>query len=229
MTDQGILVRDCVLPIVEVRGSPDRQTCYERLLGTGFVVRPGSHLLTAKHVLRGAKHPVALSVEHDSWRLVELGRRYDHPVEDVSIVELSTQFLHSFIGISVRAHHSGGTYHLFGYPEDIIYDRGIHEMNGKNEPLPDLIYSSGHIRRRVNWEIPPLLGRSFYEISNVAGSGCSGSPLICRTGSTWEAAGLYDGERTTQIGLGSVRELAYAVRFEAIHEWLQASGCKTSD
>jgi hypothetical protein len=85
---------------------------------------------------------------------------------------------------------------LWGYPEAVLYDRA--DAGGAS---PDLVYSEGHIRRRITRDLPGMRGRTFFELSTPAGAGCSGSPVTMRRpGMQWQVVGVYAGERRSESG-----------------------------
>lgn len=116
----------------------------------------------------------------------------------------------------------GRDYQLFGYPLDAFYDDisiryGPEQLIGR----PDLIFSKGHIRRRLSCDlgIPNVKSSRFLELSTVAGEGCSGSPIFyTSTSGKWRVIGVYVGEkindRTTSV--------SYAVRAESFSGWRPA-------
>ncbi|MFF4147468.1 hypothetical protein ACFY0A_40660 [Streptomyces sp. NPDC001698] len=69
-----------------------------------------------------------------------------------------------------------------------------------------MLYSEGHVRRRVSGDgaLPGIRGSRFFELSTPAGPGCSGAPLIARSpsqlGPDWHVVGVYVGERRSQPG-----------------------------
>lgn len=106
-------------------------------------------------------------------------------------------------------------YRMFGYPEDATYEI----VSGSTAiPRPDLIYVEGYIRRRTNHEIPSLIGRSFFELSDVAGQGCSGSPIFKFSQPVWEVVGVYVGEKIND----RATSVAYAVREDSFRDWTPA-------
>jgi hypothetical protein len=111
---------------------------------------------------------------------------------------------------------ASGGYGLWGYPEDVY-----HEIvtDGIARGRPDLIFSQGHIRRRIsNVPLSSIQRSQFFELSAIAGEGCSGSPVIIwPPGATWEVIGVYCGERVSQSEPISV---GYAVRMDAVADWV---------
>ena len=104
-------------------------------------------------------------------------------------------------------------YKQFAYPDDMMY-----ELNdaGKAIGRPDMIYLQGYIRRRTNHPIPYMRGTSLFELSQVGGTGCSGSPIFkITTTNQWRVMGVYVGERLNDRGTS----VSYAVREDAIRDW----------
>jgi hypothetical protein len=84
---------------------------------------------------------------------------------------------------------------------------------------PDLVFTSGYVRRRISRELPFSIyrGQTFYELSEVAGDGCSGGPVVkipnTLSGGAWEIMGIY-------IGAGeAVTPVGYATRSDSFHSW----------
>jgi hypothetical protein len=70
--------------------------------------------------------------------------------------------------------------------------------------------------RRIAHEIPHIKGACFFEVSEVVGQGCSGSPVyINRGGGAWDVIGIYVGEMLTDRGTSR----AFAVREDAFRNW----------
>ncbi|MET4644505.1 hypothetical protein ABZY10_31570 [Streptomyces sp. NPDC006539] len=67
-----------------------------------------------------------------------------------------------------------------------------------------MIYSEGHVRRRVSraGALPGIRDSRIFELSTLAGPGCSGAPLIARApgrlGPNWYVVGVYVGKRRSQ-------------------------------
>lgn len=102
----------------------------------------------------------------------------------------------------------------------------MHEVvtDGFALPRPDLVYSEGHVRRRLS-DIPlgHLRGAAFLELSAIAGSGCSGAPVTAdRPGSSpWEVVGVYVGDRRNE---GEGVAVGFATRVAALQELLASEG-----
>lgn len=86
-------------------------------------------------------------------------------------------------------------------------------------PRPDLTYSEGHVRRRLsNIPLPAIKGSSFLELSQVAGAGCSGSPVIFNSpyaGQPLQLVGVYVGERLDEYSTS----VGYATRLDELLNW----------
>jgi hypothetical protein len=101
---------------------------------------------------------------------------------------------------------------MWGYPGDVATEL---EDQGQVVFRPDLIYAQGYIRRRIAHEIPYIKGAQFFELSEVVGQGCSGSPVYINRGDVWDVVGIYVGELVTERGTSR----AFAVREDAFRDW----------
>lgn len=195
------------------------------LRGTAFFIGGDGIAVTAGHVgqdLQSGGEPVALFATDKQWISVPISDWEGHPTEDIATLKLKGSW-DSIIEISFASEFSSCEYELWGYPE-----RVAHEIRSSAETAeeaasavkPDLIYNRGYVRRRISRSLPVSVysGECFYELSEVAGSCCSGAPLIKRqrAGGPWQAFGIYIGEETgsghTSVGFGS--------RFDAIASWV---------
>jgi hypothetical protein len=226
MVDPNTPIRDIVVPIVEVRKTVGNEDEFIRLLGTGFYLAENNVFLTASHVVRGVKNFAALFVFNGHWHSRGFSKCVMHPTEDIVALWAagSAPLAASWLKIDAYEQHASGQYELWGYPEDVLYDAAVKKADGTAYQNPDLIYTKGYIRRRVSFEMPGVKGANLFELSEVAGSGCSGGPMITRRGNEWYVSGIYLGERRTQLGDGPIRELAYALRISAVRAWLIAQG-----
>jgi len=206
---QGDEIRDYVFPLVEVEGSD-----VKRFLGTAFLIGNRGVGLTAAHVLRDSddEQVVGLFVDRRTWFPVGVLNWEIHPVEDVAALRLEGTEWNSFMCLSNSSEGQSLHYRSFGYPVDAMYDLS---RNGYAARRPDLVYSEGYVRRRLSCFLPGLVGTSFYELSAVAGSGCSGSPILKFVQPVWPVVGIYVGERRNEDGV----EVGYATREESFRDW----------
>lgn len=175
--------------------------------------------LTAAHVLRSARPPIAaLLVDDEGWRAFAVRAVEDHPEEDVSIFSVeppaASGSWQSLVRWGAGRVASSLPYHLWGYPEDAAYE--LVEAD-RVAPRPDLVYNEGYISRTLtNVPFPAVRGTRFLELSQVAGAGCSGSPVISRRpGQHWDLVGIYVGERTNDRATSA----GYATRADALSDW----------
>lgn len=221
----GDLIVDAVLPLAAASFSNPGEFSMNRLLGTGFIVGQPQRLITASHVVTGHNNVVGMRVEGRAWLSVGLKQRNDHPSEDISVYELQEQIpCAQWFTLSAEEQYASGDYSAWGYPEDIFHDRMDVASDGRVKPLPDIIYSAGHIRRRVSYPIPVLRGSAFYELSTVVGAGASGGPVLTGRRGRLEVIGVYIGERTMQTGSTPPRQIGYALRLAAVSDWLRGLG-----
>jgi hypothetical protein len=220
-------IQGYVLPLALMRDT-DAGWWPEAIAGTGFLIAEGRGLgVTAGHVARQLDgHPtaaaVALFVQVDGkWEALPILRIDQHPVEDIALFRITDDDYFSPFTMAADQHYSSAPYELWGYPEDIHHDR----MGDGGGLAPDLIYSAGHIRRRISFPLPinEIPGHSFYELSTPAGRCCSGAPVAVlrdpHPHNHWRAVGVYVGERRNEANTFAV---GYATRTEAIAEhWPQ--------
>lgn len=216
---QSQAIADYVFPICNVEQTTDGLNI-TAFLGTGFFIGSNGYALTAKHVMKPAATPAIVMRGSDlSWRAFAIKEEDAHPVEDVSLIRIeppSDKRWRSIFTLPGGWAGSSTPYFLFGYPESVLLEL---VENGKAKMRPDLVYSEDHIRRRMT-DIPveAITGTRFFELSNVAGPGCSGSPVVNRTPTSnpaWQLIGIYLGERldaySTSVG--------YSVRLDELADW----------
>lgn len=219
------LLRDVIVPIVGATFVKPGEFKYEGLLGTGFFVGNGSKLVTAGHVLPAAGPEVGLQVVNGEWQSVGLVNRKFHPVLDICVCDTQLAVPQgSWLNVLSEPQHASCNYQLWGYPDDVVYDHGSVSPQGRALQRPDLVFSSGHIRRRFSGSIPSLQGSQFYELSQVAGNGCSGSPVIAHQAGNWAVIGIYAGERTIMSAEKAIKEIGYATRLDGAADWLREQG-----
>ncbi|WP_301150148.1 hypothetical protein [Mycobacterium simiae] len=200
--------------------------------GTGFLVANGRGLgITARHValaMQDAAPPVwdILPQWGKSEVLVGVAGflqqhggvpgspilAWDlHPTEDLALFRLSDDNYFSEYTIQPQPQFGATQYDLWGYPDDVRYDRFT---DGSRMLQVPLVYSGGYIRRGVAHELPidDVQGRSFYELNTPAGSCASGSAVSLKW-SPGQVIGVYVGERRNETGTFSV---GYATTSQAI-------------
>jgi Trypsin-like peptidase domain len=202
-----------VIPLVLTSRGDSGDWRLEEIAGTGFLVAEGRGLgVTARHIAHNLERGTAAAVfaqADGTWRAVQILKFEQHPVEDVALFRLPADDYYSPFSVVASQHYSSAEYSVWGYPEDEHHDR-----MAAGGLAPDLVYSAGHIRRRVSYELPSVApGRSFYELSTPAGHKCSGAPVSELT-NPWHVIGVYVGERRNDTGTLAV---GYATRTEALH------------
>jgi len=202
-----------VIPLVLTSRGDSGDWRLEEIPGTGFLVAEGRGLgVTARHIAHNLERGTAAAVfaqADGTWRAVQILKFEQHPVEDVALFRLPADDYYSPFSVVASQHYSSAEYSVWGYPEDEHHDR-----MAAGGSAPDLVYSAGHIRRRVSYELPSVApGRSFYELSTPAGHKCSGAPVSELT-NPWHVIGVYVGERRNDTGTLAV---GYATRTEALH------------
>jgi Trypsin-like peptidase domain len=202
-----------VIPLVLTSRGDSGDWRLEEIAGAGFLVAEGRGLgVTARHIAHNLERGTAAAVfaqADGTWRAVQILKFEQHPVEDVALFRLPADDYYSPFSVVASQHYSSAEYSVWGYPEDEHHDR-----MAAGGLAPDLVYSAGHIRRRVSYELPSVApGRSFYELSTPAGHKCSGAPVSELT-NPWHVIGVYVGERRNDTGTLAV---GYATRTEALH------------
>lgn len=216
---------EVVLPIVEVEQT-DQGLSLKQFLGTGFLIGSSNYLMTADHVLRQQRdgHAVALRVVDGAFSTIALFDIVRHPKEDVAVcrVELGEHVRSWLVPVS-EPHHQSLDCHIWGYPADALFDHGQRDLNGRVLQRPELVFTKAHIRRRVTYEVPGFRGNHFFELNESAGAGCSGAPVLAYTiPFRWHVCGIYMGEVTSERNGQPMRSRGYAVRMQAVADWLRA-------
>jgi len=226
---QSDAIRDVVFPLFIVSEN-EGHIKVESFAGTGFLVGQRGMALTAAHIVRNvAGRPAVAGFvgRLGNWHAFHVTAMESHPSEDISVIQIenpSHRSWNSWMRPSMAWEGSSCSYALWGYPEDVYHEVIV---DGVAIGRPDLIFSQGHIRRRIsNIPLDAVRGINFYELSTVAGPGCSGSPVIKWPPNTllstipnppWDVIGVYSGERLRETGDISV---GYAVRMDAIQDWV---------
>lgn len=219
---QKDLIRDFIFPIAIATKHEDGYN-FERFLGTGFLIGNRGYALTASHVVYKSESLVGMFIGEDrGWYAFEIEVCEHHPTQDVALIKFINGKWSSIFEFSSEHVHAGLEYSLSGYPTDALHeDLNNGDISGRIKPRPDMIYSKGHIRRRISWNlnIPGVKGDAFIELSAVAGSGCSGSPVFkIIPNKQYEVLGIYTGERLND----RATSVSYAVRNDAFVSWIPA-------
>lgn len=212
-------VRDYVLPLGQIRpNTPGNGIELEKFLGTAFLIGDNGFLLTAAHVVRGidVSELVVMKVDANNhwmaWFISEIELHTDH---DIAIMKMTNIMGDSPLLIAYVDIRSASQYQMFGYPEDAMYELTNPET-GLQHGRPNLAFYQGYVRRRIGFPIPYMKGDAFYELSEGASRGCSGSPVfqIQRNG-TWNIIGVYLGIRKNNDDL----IVSYALRIDSLMDW----------
>lgn len=232
---------DLVFPISLIKINDQNLGELEAFLGTGFLVGSQGYALTAAHVvdvnipsgciLAGMFVDKAIN----QWKIFPINLVDTHPAEDVALLKFNgDHWKETTIRVSFEMQFSSFEYKLFGYPNANLYeDVDITDNLGRVLGRPDLIYSLGHIRRRVSYSLPGIKGNCFYELSQPVGAGCSGSPIFKSINGIWEVVGIYIADKSVSIPFGAYNKdleweiqtidlpgvLAYAVRMDDLKDW----------
>jgi hypothetical protein len=212
MFTQSENIRDHVFPLAAIApGTTD----FSRMLGSAFLLGNRGFALTAAHVFNraGTDLVAGLFVDSDgTWTGFNAFKREIHPTEDVAVVQLTMGPWRSIFRLSGTNENASSKYQLFGYPDDTTFE--LHNA-GKVVARPDLVYNEGYVRRRYSGALPGVKGCSFLELSEIAGSGASGSPLFRVERGAPQVIGIYSLERLNDRSTS----VSYAVREEVFREW----------
>ena len=214
MFQQSDRVRDYVFPLCIVE-KKDNGNEFKRFLGSGFLIGSNSFAITAAHVFDGVDGDIcAMFVnENNNWLSFDVSRPEIHPVEDIAVVKINCPNLQSIFCFNNAFETQSLEYKQFTYPDDMMYE--LEEL-GRATGRPDMIYLQGYIRRRTNHPIPNMRGQCLFELSQVGGTGCSGSPLFkVDPPRNWRVVGVYVGERLNDRGTS----VSYAVREDVVRDW----------
>ncbi|MFE6095976.1 serine protease [Streptomyces massasporeus] len=207
-----------VLALAHLATQPDGTLMYLAHAGTAFLLQAGDgcFAMTAGHVadtLVIGEHAALFADAAGNWRAAAVVHVDRHPTQDVAVLRLEPGRYASPFTFGRSQEQASLGYTLWGYPEAILYETHV---DGVAVPRPDLVYSQGHIRRRISRPVavPEITGDRFFELSTPAGSACSGAPVLStRPGRQWEVIGVYVGQHHSINGLGIVDlAVGYAVR-----------------
>lgn len=194
-------IANFVLPIARVRPGKEHETLeFVALLGTCFLLADAGGLaMTAKHVAQEfvIGEAAVMFNRNGTWEPAGIVGVEPHPFEEVALIRLEPGEYVSPFRLSRFHAHASSHYMVWGYPDAILRDLPP-GRDGVTLPRPDLAYSEGRIRRRLT-DVPLVHGPSgakFYELSTIAGNGCSGAPVTLRSPNMqWSVIGVYVGER----------------------------------
>ena len=212
---QSDRVRDYVFPLC-IAEKEDHKIKFKRFLGSGFLIGKNSYAITAAHVLDRTDGKIyAMFVDdNNQWLAFYISEQEQHPEEDVALIKIKYKPLKSIFCFNNAFETQGLEYKQFAYPDDMMYE--LEEL-GQAYGRPDMIYLQGYIRRRTNHPIPNMKGKRFFELSQIGGMGCSGSPIFkIDQHKNWRVVGVYVGERLNDRGTS----VSYAVREDAIRDWV---------
>ncbi|MCP1289790.1 serine protease [Chromobacterium sp. S0633] len=215
MFKQSGRIRDYVFPLATVEKSGN-DLSVKQVLGTAFFIGNQGFALTAKHVITGCESQRICGMlvgDDNGWVGFDVIVRESHPTEDVALIKLAGSSWRSFFRLSNTEEHASCKYRLFGYPDDTTQEM---VQGGRVAIRPDLVYNEGYIRRRYNGKLPSFQGTSFFELSEVAGTGVSGAPVLkINSSGPWDVIGIYVGEKLND----RATSVSYAVREESFRQW----------
>ncbi|MHB8370177.1 MAG: S1 family peptidase [Leptospirales bacterium] len=194
---QGKKVRDYIFQIIEIQPGNNLPI----LLGTAFLIGCNGYAITAGHVVTKYVGKIIFGMfarEDCSWVYPPISIVQINDNADIALLKiLSGRWMSPHTIIDSRSIHAGIKYCSFGYPDDSAYDIVI---DGKSFIRPDLVFTNGYIRRRIQGSIPSIKGNMFFELSDIAGPGYSGSPVF-REGILNEVIGIYVLDKASSSGV----------------------------
>lgn len=211
---QADYIRDFVFPLAVIPANHQGPLKVERILGTAFLIGRRGFALTARHVLEsieGKRIVGMFALPDGTWKTFDVRAMERHPSLDVALVQLEGESWKSIFRLKNGWAGATTRYRCFGYPDDATF-----ELNYNRSVLvrPDLVYTEGYVRRRFPHALPSIAGDLFLELSDVAGTGCSGAP-VTEMGADGSIVGIYVCEKLNDRGTS----VAYAVMEEAFREW----------
>lgn len=222
-------IRDFIFPIVTVKKDGANTLKITSFLGTGFLIGNRGYALTCSHVIKEYNETIgALFVDNNKWVFLFFDKIEQHLTEDVSIIHINNPdyIWKSPFLIDKNKQYGWLDYLMGGYPNDVVWENIINTDNGYEIQLrPDLISIKGYVRRRYSGDlgIKGIKGSNFYELSTIAGKGCSGSPVFTNTNKIWKVFGIYTAEKVIYKGdLGEQyvsTSASYAIRSESFINW----------
>jgi hypothetical protein len=251
LNTDNLKVRDIIFPLILVEQIKTGACKMKEFLGTGFLIGSEGYALTAAHVvdvkieLNQAIVALFIDKKNNKWKIFNADKVDIHPTEDVAVLKMRDgKWYSTDVRVNFEMQFASFEYQLFGYPSINLYEEiYVKDQFGKVLGRPDLIYSKGHIRRRISFNLPAIKGNCFYELSEPIGAGCSGSPLFRLKNGIWEVIGIYIADKTENIvfegydkNLNWIMKsfevngsLSYAVRMDDLKNWQPKSLNKTLD
>jgi hypothetical protein len=217
---QGDVIRDYVFPLALAEMQDDGYV-FQKFLGTAFIIGRNGYVLTASHCVNNVDDSKLVGMFVDkgnSWCAFRLKIIAIHPEEDVALLKFLEGEWKSIFVLTKKFINSSFEYKSFGYPLDALYEElQSNDIYGRISPRPDLIFTSGYIRRRISFPVLSIRGKALIELSSVASEGCSGSPIFSVTPyQNWQVIGIYLGERTND----RATSISYAVRNDGFVNWV---------
>jgi len=218
-------IEDYVFSLAKAKRAPSNSGyVYQELIGTGFFIGNNGFALTAAHVidqlledLKPDEDVIVGMFNNDSdWFAFEITDYEKHSSEDVGIIKLQDQSWKSFLIINSSPQNSSCEYHCWGFPHETAKE--LKKLDKDALDRPELIFTSGYIRRRISRQLYPTMifrGSNFYEVSETIGGGASGGPIILKSSvgkPSWEVIGIYIGEKEDG-------NIGYAVRTDSFADW----------
>lgn len=188
--------------------------------GTGFFIGKNGLGLTVAHIFNqidqeiqvNQKAAIMMVAEDLQWQVFDIIQINRHETEDVAIFKTvnTNQIYDSFFKLDTEFRQATTEYNAWGYPHAIT-KQTTYLADGN--PLPDLTYTAGYIRRRVSRELPSVqfTGSKFFELSEMVSEGYSGSPVHLK-GKPENTLGIY-------AGICDEARAGYAVRSESFLDW----------
>lgn len=197
---------DVVIPLIKANKKEDGTVEYVELFGTGFIIGANGFAITCAHVIDQLHEGLTenqVLITHFPYKgkiyPFELVNFEKHNSQDVGVFQVKDAKLTSWLKILNSHENSSLEYHGWGYPRETAKE--LQKLDPGAFEYPELIFTQGYIRRRIDRELYPTSiyrGNSFYEVSDLGGSGYSGSPIIKKNTvgqKNYGIIGIYVGEK----------------------------------
>jgi hypothetical protein len=226
--NQGENINDFIFPVARAEKRVEDELCYfdyKELIGTAFFIGNRGFALTAGHIVDQltekfnpdkealvARFHGPNSIHH--FEIIQLEK---HPTDDIGLIKINGSGWQAQIKLSAVHEGPSCEYHCWGYPIDVASEMTRYEPDAQE--IPDLIFTKGYIRRRLDRKPITRIayGTHFYEISELAGQGCSGAPLVAEYllkknigNQPWPVFAIYVSENS---------EVGYAIRLDEFLDW----------